>query len=294
MLSGRRVILGVSGGIACYKSCTLARRLTEVGAKVDVIMTSSAERFVGSVTFEALTQRPVFTSLWKPGAALAHVTLAQEADVVVVAPATANLIAKANQGLADDFLTSLLLANEKPVILAPAMNDAMYAHPATQQNLSSLKSRGWVVVGPEVGPLAEGPSDKPGRMTEPESIIPWIAREIGKAGSRLSGRKVVVTAGPTREDIDPVRLITNRSSGKMGYAIAEQVFQRGAEVVLVTGPTALAAPVGVKTVSVENTAEMEHAVSENLEGADALIMAAAPADYRVDSPAAEKRPRSKG
>ncbi len=169
-LTGRRVVLGVSGGIACYKTCTVARRLTEMGAAVDVVLTASAGQFIRPVTFEALTGRPVATSLWDRDAALAHLSLGQDTDLIVVAPATAHLIARAAQGLADDLLTALLLAATVPVLLAPAMNDRMYAHPATQANLAGLMQRGWAVVGPEVGPLAEGPSGRPGRMSEPEKI----------------------------------------------------------------------------------------------------------------------------
>ncbi|HET8649790.1 MAG TPA: flavoprotein, partial [Gemmatimonadales bacterium] len=178
MWHGRHVVLGVSGGIASYKSCFLARRLTEAGARVDVVLTRSAAEFVGPVTFEALTGRPVLTSLWEPGTALAHVRLAHEADLLLVAPATANLIAHAAQGLADDILTTMLLARTGPVLLAPAMNDSMYAHPATQANLELLRQRGFVTVGPEIGALAEGPSERPGRMSEPETILAHAARLV--------------------------------------------------------------------------------------------------------------------
>ncbi|HEX6616686.1 MAG TPA: bifunctional phosphopantothenoylcysteine decarboxylase/phosphopantothenate--cysteine ligase CoaBC, partial [Gemmatimonadales bacterium] len=204
--AGRRVVLGVSGGIACYKSCALARRLVEAGAAVDVVLTRGAAEFVRPLTFAALTGRPVFESLWAPGAALSHVRLGQEADLVIVAPATAHLIARMAQGLADDLLTTLLLAATAPVLIAPAMNDEMYAHPQTRTNLERLRSRGVAIVGPEIGALAEGPSERPGRRSEPETILAHAVRALRGRG-RLSGRRVVVTAGPTRESIDPVRVV---------------------------------------------------------------------------------------
>lgn len=293
MWAGRHVVLGVSGGIACYKSCILARRLTEAGARVDVVLTRAAAEFVRPLTFEALTGRPVLTSLWEPGRALAHVRLAEAADLVIVAPATAQLLARAAQGLADDVLTALLLARTGPVLAAPAMNDSMYAQEATGRNVAALAARGWAFVGPEVGPLAEGPSDRPGRMSEPESVLAHAARLL-RRGSPLAGRTVVVTAGPTREPIDPVRVVTNRSSGKMGYRLAEAAWERGAEVVLVSGPVNLAAPVGVRLRSVETTADLEQAVAAELPQADVLIMAAAPADYRPSRPSDAKHPRTDG
>jgi phosphopantothenoylcysteine decarboxylase / phosphopantothenate---cysteine ligase len=291
--AGRRVVLGVSGGIACYKSCVLARRLTEAGVRVDVVLTRSAAEFVGSVTFESLTGRPVLTSLWEPGRALAHVRLPQEVDLVVVAPATAHLIARMAQGLADDVLTTLLLARTAPVLVAPAMNDEMYARPETQANLERLRARGVVLVGPEIGALAEGPSERPGRMSEPETILAHAARLL-RGGGKLSGRRVVVTAGPTRESIDPVRVVTNRSSGKMGYRLAEVAWERGAEVVLVSGPVALTPPLGVTLRRVESTSELEAAVRAELPAADVLVMAAAPADFRPSDPSASKRSRIDG
>jgi phosphopantothenoylcysteine decarboxylase/phosphopantothenate--cysteine ligase len=290
--AGRRVVLGVSGGIASYKSCILARRLTEAGAQVDVVMTKGAGAFVGPVTFEALTGRPVLTSLWESGRALAHVRLGQEAALIIVAPATAHLIARAAQGLADDVLTAMLLARRAPLLLAPAMNDEMFARPETQTNLEKLKAGGVTLVGPEIGALAEGPSERPGRMSEPETILAYAARVLGSG--QLSGRKVVVTAGPTRESIDPVRVVTNRSSGKMGFRVAEAAWERGADVVLITGPVALPDPVGITVRRVESTQEMEDAVRAELPGADVLVMAAAPADFRPSSPSDGKRPRTDG
>lgn len=293
MWTGRHVVLGVSGGIACYKSCYLARRLVEAGATVDAVLTESAAEFVRPVVFEALTGRPVLGSLWDRGGALAHLRLAQAADLVIVAPATAHLIGRAAQGLADDVLTALLLARTGPVLLAPAMNDEMYANPATQANLALLRRRGFATVGPEVGALAEGPAERPGRMSEPETILAHAARLLRGKGP-LAGRRVVVTAGPTRESIDPVRVVTNRSSGKMGYRVAEAAWERGADVVLVSGPVALPAPVGVTVRRVETTKDLAGAVEAEVAAADVLIMAAAPADFRPASPSPSKQPRSEG
>jgi phosphopantothenoylcysteine decarboxylase/phosphopantothenate--cysteine ligase len=289
----RHVVLGVSGGIACYKSCFLARRLTEAGAQVDVALTHGAAEFVRPVTFEALTGRPVLSSLWEPGGALSHVRLGQQADLILVAPATAHLIARVAQGLADDFLTTLLLAATAPVMMAPAMNDEMYARAETQANLARLRERGVILVGPQVGALAEGPSERPGRMSEPETILAHAARVLRGSGA-LRGRRVVVTAGPTRESIDPVRVVTNRSSGKMGYRIAEAAWERGADVVLISGPVALPAPVGPEVRRVESTADLEAAVRAELPSTDVLVMAAAPADFRPSDPSDSKRSRTDG
>ena len=293
---GRHVVLGVSGGIACYKSCTLARRLTEAGATVDVVLTAAAAEFVRPVTFEALTGRPVLTSLWDRGRALAHIDLAKHPDLVILAPATASVLARAAMGMADDLLTTLLLARaDRPVLAAPAMNDAMYANPATTANIATLTTRGWHFVGPEIGALAEGPSERPGRMSEPEAIFAAAERLLGhNNSSKWSGKRVVVTAGPTREHLDPVRVITNPSSGRMGYALAEAARARGADVVLVSGPTELAPPAGLPTTHVETTEDMQRALQTLVPNADALIMSAAPADYRPKSREGKKRPRSAG
>ncbi len=293
MWEGRHVVVGVSGGIASYKSCILVRRLAEAGALVDVILTEGAAEFVRPLTFEALSGRPVLTSLWAPGSALDHVRLPQRADLVIVAPATAHLLARVAQGLGDDLLTTLLLARTAPVLFAPAMNDTMYANPATRANLAVLAERGCAFVGPENGPLAEGPSDRPGRMSEPETILAYAARLLpGRA--TLAGKRVLVTAGPTREAIDPVRVVTNRSSGRMGYRLAEVAWERGADVLLVSGPVTLPAPVGVILRRVESTTDMEAAVRAALPAADILIMAAAPADYRPAEPSTTKRQRQEG
>lgn len=291
--AGRHVVLGVSGGIASYKSCILARRLVEAGARVDAVLTQGAAEFVRPLAFEALTGRPVLSSLWERGGALSHVRLAQGADLLLVAPATANLIARMAQGLADDLLTAMLLAATAPIVLAPGMNDEMFAHPQTAANLQRVRARGVTIVGPDIGALAEGPSDRPGRMSEPEVILAHALRVL-RSGGRLAGRRVVVTAGPTREAIDPVRVVTNRSSGKMGYAVAEAAWLRGAEVVLISGPVALPAPVGVQVRKVETTKQLEAAVREELPGADVLVMAAAPADFRPSTPSDSKRSRIDG
>ena len=294
-LAGRHVVLGVSGGIACYKSCTLARRLTEDGATVDVVLTAAAAEFVRPVTFEALTGRPVLTSLWERDRALAHIGLAKHPDLVIVAPATANLLARAAMGLADDLLTALLLARPgaSAVLVAPAMNDAMYAHPATLANVKTLAGRGWHFVGPETGPLAEGPSDQPGRMSEPEAILAAAERLLMQRAPWV-GKTVVVTAGPTREHLDPVRVVTNPSTGRMGYALAEAAYARGAEVMLIAGPGDLPLPFGVTAHRVETTAEMQRATQALVKKADLLVMAAAPADYRPAKPMGAKRPRTNG
>jgi phosphopantothenoylcysteine decarboxylase / phosphopantothenate---cysteine ligase len=291
--AGRHVVLGVSGGIACYKSCIIARRLTEAGARVDAVLTQGAGEFVRPLTFEALTGRPALSSIWEPGGALSHIRLGREADLIMVAPATANLIARMAQGIADDLLTALLLAAVSPILIAPAMNDEMFAHPQTETNLARLRERGITVVGPEVGALAEGPAERPGRMSEPETILAHALRMTRRTG-RLAGRRVVVTAGPTRESIDPIRVVTNRSSGKMGYSVAEAAWTRGAEVVLISGPVALPLPVGVTVRRVETTQQLEAAVREELPGADVLVMAAAPADFRPSNPSRNKRSRVDG
>jgi len=293
-LTGRHVLLGVSGGIASYKACTLARRLADAGAVVDVVLTASAAEFVRPVTFEALVGRPALGSLWDPGRALAHIALARDSAVAVLAPATANLLARAAAGIADDLLTAILLARTGPVLAAPAMNDAMYAHPATQANLAILAARGWRFVGPVPGPLAEGPSDRPGRMSEPEEIFLEIERAVRAPASKLAGKAVLVTAGPTREALDPIRVLSNRSSGRQGFALAEAAFARGADVTLVAGPTALTPPYGCRVDRVDSTAELAAAVARHLPSADVLLMAAAPADFRPATTDAKKRTRAAG
>ena len=284
---GRRVLLGVTGGIASYKSAWLARLLGKAGAEVDVVLTASAEEFIGRVTFEALTGRAVHTSLFDAGRALDHIKLAREASAVVIAPATADFIARAAAGQAGDLLSAVLLATKSPVLMVPAMNDAMWAHRQTSDNVRHLREvLGYQILEPEEGVLAAGEGSGPGRMPEPETILAHVGRVLEM--DSLRGRRVLVTAGPTRESIDPVRFISNRSSGKMGVAIAAAAWRRGAEVTLIAGPMSVSAPVGITTRDVETTEEMAAAVEDELPDAEALIMAAAPADFRAEEPAASK------
>jgi phosphopantothenoylcysteine decarboxylase/phosphopantothenate--cysteine ligase len=290
--TGRRVLLGVTGGIAAYKSITVARELTLAGAEVDVVLTPSALEFVRPLSFEALTGRPVHTTPYVPGDPLAHIRLARDARVVVVAPATANFLARAAAGMADDLLASVLLATEAPVVLCPAMNDRMYAHPQTQANLHRLAEIGYRLAGPAVGPLAWGEGEGPGRLLEPEEILAHAGRALEEG--TLAGRRVVVTAGPTREPIDPVRFIGNRSSGRTGYELAAAAWRRGAEVLLVSGPSPFPAPVGVELRKVETAEEMREAVAAALPTADALVMSAAVADFRPAEPAGEKLKKEAG
>jgi phosphopantothenoylcysteine decarboxylase/phosphopantothenate--cysteine ligase len=285
--AGCRVLLGVTGGIASYKSAWLARLLSKAGAEVDVVLTSAATEFIGRVTFEALTGRPVHTGLFDEGRALDHIKLARDAQAVVVAPATADFIARAAAGQAGDLLSAALLATKSPVLFVPAMNDMMWAHRQTADNVEHLRSLGYRVLPPDEGMLAAGEGSGPGRMPEPETIFAHVGRLLEKP-SPLGGRRVVITAGPTREPVDPVRYISNRSSGKMGVAIAASAWRRGAEVVLVAGPMAVPPPVGATVVHVETTDEMAAAVERELTTADALIMAAAPADFRAAVPASSK------
>ncbi|HEU4885359.1 MAG TPA: bifunctional phosphopantothenoylcysteine decarboxylase/phosphopantothenate--cysteine ligase CoaBC [Longimicrobium sp.] len=291
--SGRRVVLGVTGGIAAYKAVTVARELTLAGAAVDVVLSQGALEFVRPLTFEALTGRPAHTSLYPSGDPLLHIRLARDADAVVIAPATANLLARAAAGMADDLLTATLLATEAPVVVCPAMNDRMYAHPATQSNLARLKEIGYRIAGPAVGPLAWGEGEGPGRMLEPEEILAHAGRAL-EGRTPLAGRRVVVTAGPTREAIDPVRYIGNRSSGRMGYEIAAAAWRRGADVLLISGPSHLPVPVGVEVRKIESAEEMRAAVADALPSADALVMAAAVADFRPANSAEEKIKKEAG
>ena len=285
---GRRVLLGVTGGIASYKSAWLARLLGKAGAEVDVVLTASAEEFIGRVTFEALTGRAVHTGLFDAGRALDHIKLAREAHCVVVAPATADFIARAAAGQAGDLLSAVLLATKAPVLLVPAMNDAMWAHRQTTENVAHLRDAlGYQILDPEEGMLAAGEGSGPGRMPEPETIFAHVGRVLEKA-SVLRDRRVLVTAGPTREAIDPVRFISNRSSGKMGVAIAAAAWRRGAVVTLIAGPMSVSAPVGVTTRHVETTEEMAAAVEQELPRTEALVMAAAPADFRAEATATSK------
>lgn len=283
---GRRILLGVTGGIASYKSAWLARLLSQEGALVDVVMTRAATEFVAPLTFEALTGRPVHTALVAQGHALDHIKLAKAADAIVVAPATADFCARAAHGRADDLLAAILLATEARVLLVPAMNDRMWAHPQTRLNSKHLREIGYGVLDPEVGPLAAGEGSGEGRMPEPETIVAHVARMLDDAS--FKGRHVVVTAGPTRELVDPVRVLSNRSSGRMGVALAAAAWRRGADVTLIAGPLEVAPPVGPKLVRVESTEEMSSAVQRAAANADVLVMAAAPADFRAAEMATAK------
>lgn len=269
----------MTGGIASYKSASLARLLTQAGAEVDVVLTRSAQEFIGAVTFEALTGRPVHTALIAPGHALDHIRLARAADVVVVAPATADFCARAAHGMADELLSAVLLATPAPVLLVPAMNDRMWGHAQTTRNVAHLREVGYHVLDPDTGDLAVGEGVGPGRMPEPEAIVAHVARLL-EPPSPLRGRRVVVTAGPTREALDPVRFLSNRSSGKMGIALAEAAWRRGAEVQLIAGPLGASVPSVLAVEQVEGTEEMRDAVARALPAADVLVMAAAPADFR--------------
>jgi phosphopantothenoylcysteine decarboxylase/phosphopantothenate--cysteine ligase len=287
---GRRILLGVSGGIAAYKAGWLSRLLTHAGAEVDVVMTRAATEFVGPVTFEGLTGRDVHTDIFARGRALDHIRLAREAHAVVVVPATADFMARAAQGRGDDLLAACLLATEAPVLLVPAMNDRMWAHPQTRANASHLREIGYQLLEPEVGMLAAGEGTGPGRMPEPETIFAHVGRLLERRD--LARRKVVVTAGATREPLDPVRYISNRSSGKMGVALAAAAWRRGADVTLVAGAVDIGLPVGVSVVRVESTDEMADAVAHALPSADALVMAAAPADFKPERMAEQKIKKS--
>jgi len=277
-LAGRRVLLGVTGGIAAYKSAYLARLLRERGAEVQVVMTPAATRFVGPDTFSALTGKPVHSDIFERTDEVLHVRLAREADAAVVAPATANMLAKLTWGLADDLLTSTLLEFGGPLVVAPAMHSGMHEHPATRGNMETLRERGVVVVGPVEGALAAGDRGM-GRMVEPEDIAAALEEALS-AGRDLAGRRVLVTAGPTHEPIDAVRFLGNRSSGKMGWAVAEEAHRRGAAVTLVSGPTHLPDPAGMEVVRVETAEEMRDAVLSRFDEADAVVKAAAVADFR--------------
>lgn len=288
MLDGKTIVFGVTGGIAAYKSCEAVSRLRKLGATVCVIMTKNATEFVAPMTFETLSNQPCVTDTfarperWE----VEHVSLAKRADLFVIAPATANIMAKLAHGLADDMLSTTCLATRAPILIAPAMNTGMWENVATQQNLQILKSRGMHFVGPEGGYLACGDVGA-GRMSEPAQIVERCVQLLTEKND-LASLRVLVTAGPTCENIDPVRYITNRSSGKMGYAIAEAAQRRGAQVTLVTGPVAIAAPQGVHTVPIRTTAELLDAMLKLAPEQDMIIQAAAPADYRAQQVAPQK------
>jgi phosphopantothenoylcysteine decarboxylase/phosphopantothenate--cysteine ligase len=287
------IVLGVTGGIGAYKAVEVCRGLQRRGHDVVAVMTKAATRFVGPLTFEAITRRPVITSQWKPGANadIEHIAIADDLALLLVAPCTANVIGKFANGIADDFLSSLYLATTAPVVIAPAMNTNMLAHDAVQRNLQALAARGVRVVEPGEGYLACGWIGK-GRLAEPDDIVDAAERIVSPRDSALRGRRVVVTAGPTYEDIDPVRYVGNRSSGRMGFAIAAAAHARGANVTLVAGPTAIEPPRADQVIRVRRAVEMHESVMRAAEHADVVIMAAAVADYSPVSTAPEKITKS--
>ncbi len=278
-LAGRSVLLGVTGGIAGYKSAELVRALRSVGADVTVVMTESATRFVTPLTFASLSGNPVYAGLFETGKEghISHIETTRKADAVIVAPATANILGKMAAGIADDLLSTMLVAARCPVLVAPAMNCRMFANPAVRRNIETIKNDGIIVIGPEEGPMACNEYGW-GRMSEPETIVRELERVLSRSAA-LRGRKVLVTAGPTIEDIDPVRFIGNRSTGKMGYAVAETARDMGAEVTLISGPTSITPPAGVELVWTRDAAGMLGAVTKAAKKADLVIMAAAVADF---------------
>ncbi len=288
MLLNRHIIIGICGGIASYKAIELVSQLQQAGAFVDVIMTEHAEDFIRPLTFSTMSHRPVFSDLWEPSgkAAELHIELAETAELLAVVPATANTLAKLAGGMADNMLTAVALATKAPLLLAPAMYRDMYTHPATQANLTLLRGRGAYVVEPEVGRLASG-AIGPGRLPDTQVLLGAIGKVLGRTGD-LAGCRVLVTAGGTHEPIDPVRYIGNRSSGKMGYALATEARDRGAHVILVSGPVALQAPYGVEVHRVETAIQMRDTVHAFIPDTDVLIMSAAVADFRPASPATHK------
>ena len=287
-LENKRVILGVTGSIACYKALDLASKMVQAGALVDTVMSYGATQFVTPLAFRSITHREVVTDLFDTNStySIEHIELAQQADIVVIAPATAHCIAKLAAGLADDPLTTTILATTAALLVAPAMDGGMFSHPATQENLAKLRQRGVMIAGPASGRLASGLIGT-GRLLETPELLGHIAYALGKDGD-LAGKTIVVSAGGTMEPIDPVRVITNHSSGKMGYALAEAGRDRGAKVILVAAPTGLPDPALVEVVAVKTAQEMCDAVLERVKGADALIMAAAVADYRPTTEADQK------
>jgi len=286
------VVLGVCGGIAAYKAVDVCRRLVDAGVHVVPVLTADATRFVGEVTFSALASEPAQTSLWDEASPIPHTSLGQRASLVVVAPATAHLLGRYTAGLADDLLTATLLATRAPVIVCPAMHTEMWEHPAVQENLATLARRGVVVVEPDTGRLAGG-DEGTGRLADPARIVAAVLERLGRLPGDLAGRRVVVSAGGTREALDPVRVLTNRSSGKQGHALAAAAAERGATVTLVSAAP-LPAPAGVRLVPVESAADMEAALVTEADGADVVVMAAAVADFRPTSVAARKLAKEDG
>ncbi len=293
-LRGRNIVLGVTGSIACYKAIEVTSRLVQAGATVDVVLTAGASQFVTPLAFKAITQRTPYTDMFDPHGpeGEAHVELARRADVLLIAPATATALARLATGLSEDFVTLTAIASTAPALIAPAMDAQMWAHPAVQANVATLTARGVRFIGPAEGRLASGRVGA-GRLVEPERIVDEVRACLGRAHGDLDGRTVVVTAGGTREAIDPVRYISNHSSGKMGYAVAEAARDRGADVVIIS-TIALPAPVGVRVVPVASAVEMHEAVQRECASADALVMAAAVADFRPATPADQKLKKSAG
>ena len=280
-MKGARVLLGVCGGIAAYKMASLTSALVQAGVDVDVIMTAEAEHFVGALTFSSLTARPVYASLWDAPERIPHIRLVRENSVVLVAPATANLIAKLAHGIADDLLTTALLAARIPIIIAPAMNDAMYEHAATQANLATLAARGYEIIEPERGFLAERESGI-GRLASEERLLQALAEALARTQS-LSGKRIAITAGPTREAFDPIRFMSNASTGSTGIALAREAARRGADVTLLLGPTLLEPPAGVRTLRFTTAQELHDLALEYAVGADLAIATAAVADWRPET-----------
>lgn len=294
VLSSKRILLGVTGSIACYKSAELASKLAQLGAEVDAVLTSAATHFVTPLTFQSVTGRRAYTDkdLWGDEGHVLHVNLGRRADLIAIAPATANTMAKLAVGQADNLLTLAALAGNAPLLIALAMDGGMYEHPATQANLQTLQSRGAVIVGPQRGHLASG-LNALGRMTEPAELLGHIRQLLGRGGP-LAGRRVLVTAGGTQEALDPVRAITNHSSGKQGYALAQAALDLGAEVTLISAPTALTPPMGSKLISVVSAEEMLAAVLSEAKASDALLMAAAVADFKPSRSSQQKIKRAAG
>jgi phosphopantothenoylcysteine decarboxylase / phosphopantothenate---cysteine ligase len=293
VLAGRRVLLGVTGGIAAYKAALLARSLTAGGAEVTTILTESATRFVGPDTFAGLTGRPVHTSLWERPGEVLHVRLAHETDVAVIAPATANVLAALATGLAGDLLTATMLEYDGPIVLAPAMHTGMWSHPATRRNVATLSERGAVFVGPVDGPLAHGDAGV-GRLAEPDAILGAVIAATAPPDRSLEGRRMLIAAGPTHEPLDPVRFLGNRSTGRMGVEVAEQALARGAAVTLVLGPDTVPPPPAAIVVRVGTAEEMRDAVVAAAVDADAVVMAAAVADFRPKGVADRKLKKELG
>jgi len=293
-LSGERIILGVSGGIAAYKAPDLVRRLRERGAQVRVVLTRGAEAFITPLTFQAVSHQSVHSELLDPDAeaGMSHLELARWADRIVIAPASADLMARLAAGMADDLLTTLCLATQAPLVICPAMNHIMWQAPATQANTARLIERSVTLLGPEVGELAEGESG-PGRLMEPSAIVAALeAMSTANTHPALRDQRVIVTAGPTHEAIDPVRFIANRSSGRMGFAVASAAAKAGAQVTLIAGPSQLTTPQGVERIDVESATDMHAAVMERISECDVFIAAAAVADYRIESPSTQKMKKS--